>query len=77
MAPPVRLGQSTPRVAIIGTGFGGLGMAARLRQAGIDTFTVFEKADSVGGTWRDNSYPGAACDVPCGPWSSWVGRTRS
>ena len=64
MAPPVRPGQSTPRVAIIGTGFGGLGVAARLRQAGIDTFTVFEKADAVGGTWRDNSYPGAACDVP-------------
>ena len=64
MAPPVRPGQATPRVAIIGSGFGGLGMAARLRQAGIDTFTVFEKADSVGGTWRDNSYPGAACDVP-------------
>ena len=44
--------DSDKRVAIIGTGFGGLGVAARLRQAGIDTFTVFEKADAVGGTWR-------------------------
>lgn len=39
-------------------------MACRLRQAGIETFTIYEKADAVGGTWRDNSYPGAACDVP-------------
>lgn len=64
LAPPVPAGASTPRIAIIGTGFGGMGMAARLKQSGIDTFTVFEKADSVGGTWRDNTYPGAACDVP-------------
>ncbi|MEO6628541.1 MAG: NAD(P)/FAD-dependent oxidoreductase [Aquihabitans sp.] len=64
LAPPVDPGTSTPRVAIIGTGFGGLGMAIRLRQAGIETFTIHEKADRVGGTWRDNSYPGAACDVP-------------
>lgn len=39
-------------------------MACRLRQAGIETFTIYEKADAVGGTWRDNTYPGAACDVP-------------
>lgn len=39
-------------------------MAIRLRQHGIDTFTIFEKASSLGGTWRDNTYPGAACDVP-------------
>ena len=64
LAPPVPAGTRTPRVAIIGTGFGGLGMGARLLQAGIDTFTIFEKADRVGGTWRDNTYPGAACDVP-------------
>ena len=51
-------------MAIIGSGFGGLGMGARLLQAGIDSFTIYEKADRVGGTWRDNSYPGAACDVP-------------
>src|SRR4051794_9568439 len=53
-----------PTVAIIGTGFGGLGMAIRLRQAGIESFTIFEKADRLGGTWRDNTYPGAGCDVP-------------
>lgn len=39
-------------------------MGCRLRQAGIETFTIYEKAESVGGTWRDNTYPGAACDVP-------------
>lgn len=63
-APPLPAGTATPRIAIIGTGFGGLGLAARLRQAGIESFTVFEKADDLGGTWRDNTYPGAACDVP-------------
>lgn len=52
------------RIVIIGTGFGGLGMAIRLKQAGIEDFVMLEKAAGVGGTWRDNSYPGAACDVP-------------
>ncbi|MCW2613809.1 MAG: NAD(P)/FAD-dependent oxidoreductase [Frankiales bacterium] len=51
------------RVAIIGAGFAGLGMAIRLRQAGYEDFVVFERASEVGGTWRDNSYPGAAVDV--------------
>lgn len=52
------------RVAVIGTGFGGLGAAVRLRREGITDFVVLERSDSVGGTWRDNSYPGCACDVP-------------
>jgi cation diffusion facilitator CzcD-associated flavoprotein CzcO len=52
------------RVAIVGAGFGGLGMAIRLKQAGIHDFAVLERADAVGGTWRDNTYPGCACDVP-------------
>ncbi|MFH8371578.1 flavin-containing monooxygenase [Streptomyces sp. NPDC018031] len=52
------------RIAVIGAGFGGLCAAIRLRQAGITAFTVFEKAADVGGVWRDNTYPGAACDVP-------------
>src|SRR3954462_8211327 len=52
------------RVAIIGTGFAGLGMAIRLKQAGRRDFVVLERAGDVGGTWRDNTYPGAACDVP-------------
>ena len=51
-------------MAIVGSGFAGLGMAIRLREAGIEDFLVLEKADDVGGTWRDNSYPGCACDVP-------------
>ncbi|HEX4811995.1 MAG TPA: NAD(P)/FAD-dependent oxidoreductase, partial [Nonomuraea sp.] len=53
-----------PSVAIIGAGFGGLCMAIQLERAGIGSYTVFEKADGLGGTWRDNSYPGAGCDIP-------------
>jgi cation diffusion facilitator CzcD-associated flavoprotein CzcO len=56
--------RATPVVAIIGAGMSGLCMAAKLKQAGIDSFTIFEKADQLGGTWRDNTYPGLACDVP-------------
>lgn len=52
------------RVGIVGAGFGGLGLAIRLRRAGIDDVVVFEADDGVGGTWRANRYPGAACDVP-------------
>ncbi|MFJ3903282.1 flavin-containing monooxygenase [Streptomyces sp. NPDC090025] len=52
------------RVAVIGSGFGGIGAAVRLRREGITDFVVLERADAVGGTWRDNSYPGCACDVP-------------
>lgn len=51
-------------VAIIGSGFGGIGMAARLIRAGITDVVLLERAGDLGGTWRDNSYPGAACDVP-------------
>jgi cation diffusion facilitator CzcD-associated flavoprotein CzcO len=56
-------------VAIIGSGFSGLGMAIRLKEDGIDDFVVFERANEVGGTWRDNSYPGCACDVPSNLYS--------
>ncbi|MFF8813360.1 flavin-containing monooxygenase [Streptomyces pactum] len=52
------------RVAVIGTGFGGLGAAVRLRREGVTDFVVLERAGAVGGTWRDNTYPGCACDVP-------------
>lgn len=55
--------NNTLNIVIIGTGFGGIGMAIQLKKAGIDSFTLLEKAASVGGTWRDNTYPGAACDV--------------
>ena len=51
-------------VAIIGSGFAGLGMAIQLRRQGRKDFVLLEKADSVGGVWRDNRYPGCACDVP-------------
>ncbi|MCV7330952.1 flavin-containing monooxygenase [Mycobacterium cookii] len=52
------------RVAIIGAGMSGICMAVKLQDAGIDSFTIFEKADDVGGTWRDNTYPGLTCDIP-------------
>jgi cation diffusion facilitator CzcD-associated flavoprotein CzcO len=55
---------SSVDVAIIGAGFGGLGAAIRLKQAGFPDFLVFERADDVGGTWHANTYPGCACDVP-------------
>ncbi|MEO8955404.1 MAG: flavin-containing monooxygenase [Ktedonobacteraceae bacterium] len=51
-------------VAILGTGFSGLGMAIRLKQHGQEDFMVIEKAEDIGGTWRDNTYPGCACDIP-------------
>ena len=51
------------RLAIVGAGFSGIGMAIRLRQQGIDDFVILERAGDLGGTWRDNSYPGCACDV--------------
>jgi len=57
-------GAPSPRVLVIGAGFGGIGMAVRLRRAGLETFTIVDKADGVGGVWRNNTYPGAACDVP-------------
>ena len=51
-------------VAIVGAGFAGIGMASALRRAGREDFVVLERGPSVGGTWRDNTYPGVACDVP-------------
>ncbi|QIS22483.1 flavin-containing monooxygenase [Nocardia terpenica] len=51
-------------ILIVGSGFSGLGLAIRLRQDGRDDFLVLERGGDVGGTWRDNTYPGAACDVP-------------
>ncbi|NYG59295.1 cation diffusion facilitator CzcD-associated flavoprotein CzcO [Nocardioides daedukensis] len=53
-----------PSIAIIGTGFGGLAAAIELRKRGFDDIVILEKADDVGGVWRENTYPGAACDVP-------------
>ena len=52
------------RFAIIGAGMSGILSAIKLREAGFDDFTIYEKADRLGGTWRENTYPGIACDVP-------------
>ena len=49
---------------IVGTGFTGIGTAIKLTQAGVDDFVILERDQQVGGTWRDNTYPGAACDIP-------------
>ena len=63
-----RYGKATsdrsPRVVVVGAGVAGICMGIKLKQAGIDSFTIYEKAPSLGGTWRDNTYPGLACDVP-------------
>ena len=52
------------RIAIVGTGFSGIGMAIRLKQEGEHDFVLLERAGEIGGTWRDNTYPGCRCDVP-------------
>src|SRR3954462_4143359 len=52
------------RTLVIGAGFAGLGAAIKLDEAGQTDFLVVDKGATVGGTWRDNTYPGAACDVP-------------
>ena len=64
--PPQAAAADRPAlpIAVLGAGFAGIGAAIRLKQEGIHSFTIFEKASDVGGTWRDNTYPGAACDVP-------------
>jgi cation diffusion facilitator CzcD-associated flavoprotein CzcO len=49
---------------IVGAGFTGIGSAIKLTEAGVDDIVILERSDRVGGTWRDNTYPGAACDVP-------------
>ena len=54
----------TVSVAIIGAGFAGIGAAIRLQRQGITDFVIYERGTRVGGTWRDNTYPGAACDIP-------------
>ena len=55
--------MNNAQIAIIGSGFGGIGTAIRLKQEGIEDFIIFERAGDVGGVWRDNTYPGCACDV--------------
>ena len=49
---------------VVGAGFSGIAAGVKLREAGFSDFVILEKADGVGGTWRHNTYPGAACDIP-------------
>lgn len=60
---------ATPRIGIIGAGFSGLCAGIKLKEHGNDNFTIFEKGDRVGGTWRENTYPGAECDIPSALYS--------
>jgi cation diffusion facilitator CzcD-associated flavoprotein CzcO len=62
-------GRRRPRVVVIGAGFGGLGAAYELTKGGLADVTVLEKAGDIGGVWRENTYPGAACDVPSNLYS--------
>jgi cation diffusion facilitator CzcD-associated flavoprotein CzcO len=57
------------RIAIIGTGFSGLCLGYHLKKRGHESFTLFEKAGRIGGTWRENTYPGAECDIPSALYS--------
>ncbi|WP_238993294.1 flavin-containing monooxygenase [Nocardioides caldifontis] len=61
--------RRTLRAVVVGAGFGGLAAARELRRRGVAEVTVLEKGDRVGGVWRDNTYPGAACDVPSSLYS--------
>ncbi len=62
-------GKKHVDVAIIGAGMSGICMGTTLRRAGINSFTIYEKTDDLGGTWRENRYPGVACDVPAAFYS--------
>src|SRR4051812_9027146 len=59
----VKMAGQKPRVAVIGAGPGGIAMGIQLADGGYD-FTIFDRGEGFGGTWRNNTYPGAACDVP-------------
>ena len=61
--PPLIDRARARRVIIVGSGFAGVAMAVALRMRGIDDFVILERAADLGGTWRDNAYPGCACDV--------------
>ena len=61
--------SGTPRVVVIGAGIGGIATGVKLLRAGIETFTVYESSPGVGGTWWDNTYPGAEVDVPSNLYS--------
>lgn len=67
--PRPRAGSTHHEIVIVGSGFSGIGMGIALRKAGRHDFIILEKAADIGGTWRDNHYPGAACDVPSNMYS--------
>src|SRR5262245_16994565 len=69
MAAQTGKAVETPRVAIVGCGFGGIAAGVKLRQAGIESFTIYEKSLDIGGTWRDNVYPGCEVDTPSSLYS--------
>lgn len=56
-------GKKEISIIVVGTGFAGIGMGIKLKENGFNNFTIIEKANEVGGTWRENTYPGAACDI--------------
>lgn len=60
----MKAGIRLPRIAVVGAGLSGILMGLKLKEAGFSEFVIYEKNDSVGGTWRDNTYPGLTCDVP-------------
>ncbi|MGQ0696720.1 MAG: flavin-containing monooxygenase [Panacagrimonas sp.] len=64
LVPDLSAGARKPRVLILGAGMSGMLMAIQLKRLGVDDFTIYEKGHEVGGTWRENRYPGLACDVP-------------
>ena len=57
-------GATAVDVLIVGAGFAGIGMGIQLARQGRESFVIIEQADDVGGTWRDNRYPGVSCDIP-------------
>ena len=59
-----RNGARQPRIIIMGAGMSGILMGIRLLKAGLNNFTIYEKTNRIGGTWRENTYPGIACDIP-------------
>jgi cation diffusion facilitator CzcD-associated flavoprotein CzcO len=76
-----RQGRPVPSLVIVGAGFSGLGFAIQLIRSGIREFTIIEQSDGVGGTWKENTYPGSGCDVPShlysfsfAPKSDWTRR---
>ena len=64
-----RWARTTPEVAFVGGGFAGIAAGVKLRKAGIESFTIYEKSLEIGGTWRDNTYPGCEVDTPSSLYS--------